>query len=144
MCQSFAQVLTSWIVDQVKLGYKAPLPGYKRFQFCPSCRPVERTLDTRHVLLGCPGVAVLRAELGITAFISECEVRGLTNEEVYSAYVNGLGADGGEVTETQLDERGAGLERLRDVWLDSWGARYIRCLFRLVSFKFIIYLLYLS
>jgi hypothetical protein len=68
-------VIAAWLVGQAPLGYKAPLPGCRRFQWCPACewgRGGQQRLDSQHVLLQCEALDLARSELGIAGFVSDC------------------------------------------------------------------------
>jgi hypothetical protein len=114
------------MVDQGQLGYKAPLPGYNRLQFCPACvRPtggVQIPLTSQHVLLCCSAVDTARKNLAISTFVSACRLRGLSDPEIYSHYVTGMNWEGTKVTESEHQDRGKALGLLQDKWLGSWGA----------------------
>jgi hypothetical protein len=114
------------MVDQAQLGYKVPLPGHNRLQFCPAC--VHTTggkkivLNARHVLIDCASVDRARADLGISVYVAACRLRGQDDNGIYGGYVSGRDMEGAVIPNSEHLVRGKALEVIQSKWLESWGA----------------------
>ena len=69
------------------LGNRAPLPGYKRFQWCRWCKNaynVEEKLNEVHILYSCPHFEQYRVSIGLAKYITKAEsLVGTDPSEVY-------------------------------------------------------------
>ena len=57
---------------------------------------------------------------GIRQFLNECRDAGRSDARAHYLYVNGLDAQGVQISKQAHMERGASLIRLTDIWLGTW------------------------
>ena len=118
------QVLTMWIVDQQRLGNKAPRPNGARVTDCPACKHLvgRCRLSARHVLEDCVAVRAARERLGINAFFSDCEEIGVDAADAFYYYLNGMDIRGGEIPVSFHLLRGDAILELQEEWLAQWDS----------------------
>jgi hypothetical protein len=69
------------------------------------------------VLLVCKALGIVRAQLGVTDFVTECEAEDIDSETVYKYYVGGFTAEGVLISSKDYFQRGATLKKVHDKWL---------------------------
>ena len=115
----FSSVISKFKLDCAGLGDKQPRLGYVRQSICPVC-PSQATNTGIHLILQCTSVSTLRNETGIQSFLSQCLLKGLTLQECYSHFINGLDSNGNSIAVKDYLGRGKCLRDMRDAWLDKW------------------------
>ena len=101
------------------LGNKQPRQGRPRKPLCPVC-PTQVVNSGMHLLFVCSSLSRLRAVTGIATFMTACMLAGISQEETYALYVNGLTSDKNSVSFSSYLERGKCIRDTREQWLLKW------------------------
>ena len=101
------------------LGNKQPRTGYNRKQFCPVC-PQRHPNNGMHLIFSCSSLSKLRAETGISSFITVCSIRNIPLDQAYSMFVNGLDSEKKLISRTAFLERAKCMHDMRQLWLTKW------------------------
>ena len=112
-------VIAEFKLDRARLGDKEPRQGYTRKPFCPAC-PFNVPNNGIHLLFTCSSISALRAECGIQSFITQCTLKGLSLEECYRNFVNGLDSNNNSITKQAYIERGKCMKNMRELWYTKW------------------------
>ena len=115
----WSAVITEFKFENEGLGNKQPRQGKPRKPFCPVC-PVKVANCGFHLLFCCSSLSKLRAETGITSFMTMCTLKGLTMLEAYSMFVNGEDSDKSQVSVSNYLERGRCMHDMRKLWFSKW------------------------
>ena len=120
VCENeFSTVIAEFKLDCANLGNKQPRQGHVRKPFCPVC-PNNVPNTGMHLLFSCGSVAALRLETGLQSYISQCLMNGLSLNECYRNFVNGLTTCGKPITKQEYLERGKTMNDMRHLWLSKW------------------------
>ena len=68
----------------------------------------------------CPGSEDKKRELGLATLFNLGRLKGLTEEFMFSNYVNGLNFEGRSVDQKTYQERGTVLSQIYKHWLAKW------------------------
>ena len=107
--------IASFRLSNAGLGNRRPIPGLPRLKVCPHCN--DHPLDEPHLLFSCRIMKDAQMVLGLTKFKLQC--KGDALDRICFLYVNGLDSYGNTIP---LDEqlcRGAILQRITCIWLQS-------------------------
>ena len=115
----FSSVISEFKLDSVGLGAKQPRLGHVRQPICPAC-PSHAQNTGIHLIFQCTSISTLRIETGIQSFLTQCILKGLTLQECYSHFINGLDSNGKSILVQDYLERGKCLRDMRDAWLVKW------------------------
>ena len=120
VCESkWSAIIAQFRLGCEGLGAKQPLRGHRRRPFCPLCPDQHENTGT-HLLFDCSSLAALRAKTGISSFRNSCIMQGLTMEETYSLFINGLDLSLKKISIKDHHERGKCIDRMRSLWLSKW------------------------
>ena len=120
VCESkWATIIAQFRLGCEGLGAKQPLRGLSRRPFCPVCPDQHRNTGV-HLLFECSSLAALRAETGISSFRNSCIIKGLTIEQAYSLFINGLDLSHKNICRNDHHERGKCIDKMRSLWLTKW------------------------
>ena len=92
-----------------------PADMYDRRTFCPLCPSLR--LTESHVVFFCSAVESHRKELDLVFFRNICKLKGYSEEETFSTFINGLDWNGNLVQDTDYAERGLALDTIRGHWV---------------------------
>ena len=90
---------------------------HQRLTQCPLC---TSAVSEDHVILSCPSTESERKSLGITFYRNRCQDKGWSEEETFSALVNGSDSNGETPTRPDIVRVGLALDTLRGLWLAKW------------------------
>ena len=120
VCENdLSSVITKFKFDNADLGNKAPRPGYSRKPFCPLCPTLHKT-SCFHILFICSSVSGPRATTGIQSFITLLTLKGVSLEDAFKMFVNGLDSDKKPVSVSAYLERARCMTDMRTEWLSRW------------------------
>ena len=103
------------------LGNRAPrFAGfqYDRQSHCPLCHGCK--LTESHVVFFCPAVERERKQLDLTFFRGIFTTRGLSEETIFSHFVNGSDWNRNDISRENILDRGLALDTIRGHWLSKW------------------------
>ena len=120
VCENdLSSIITKFKYDNADLGNKTPRPGYSRKLFCPLC-PTPHKTSCFHILFVCSSVSVPRATTGIQSFITVLTLKGVSLEDAFMIFVNGLDSDRKAVSMSSYLERARCMNDMRSEWLSRW------------------------
>ena len=93
--------------------------GIDRQRRCHSCvgNPLPPFSSEFHVVWLCPSVSNIRKQTGITLFTNLCSSRGISIENSFFLYIQGLDINGEIVNIHHCLERAKCLQTIRDCWI---------------------------
>ena len=120
VCESkWSRTISEFRLGCEGLGNKQPRTGYNRKQFCPVC-PQRHPNNGMHLIFSCSSLSKLRAETGISSFITVCSIRNIPLDQAYSMFVNGLDSEKKLISRTAFLERAKCMHDMRQLWLTKW------------------------
>ena len=120
VCESkWSAVISEFRLECEGLGNKQPRHGYSRKHFCPVCPDVQLNCGI-HLLFCCSSLSALRLETGITAFLNSCTMQGITMDDSYGMFINGLDSNNQTVSQSAFLERARCMYDMRLLWLTKW------------------------
>ena len=120
VCESkWSSVISEFRLGVEGLGNKNPRTGYNRKPLCPVC-PHPQPNSGIHLLFLCSSLSRLRADTGISSFMTACSVRGIALSEAYRLFITGFDSENKPVTLESFRERAKCMHDLRQHWLSKW------------------------
>ena len=115
----FSSVISQFKLANEGFGNKHPIKGFSRLQFCPLC-PRNTLISGLHVIFMCGSLKSLRKSTGIALFMTQCALKGYSDEEAYKLFVNGYDSSRNQISIAAYLERAKCLNDLRAFWLSQW------------------------
>ena len=114
----------SSVIAQFKLanegfGNKHPIKGFSRLRYCPLC-PINTLISGLHVVFICGALKPLRRNTGVALFMTQCALKGYSDDEAYRLFVNGYDSSKHLISIEAYFERAKCLNDLRSLWLSKW------------------------
>ena len=126
MCREgpFSPYITRFRFANAGLGNRAPVTvGGPRQLLCPVCpgdklNQLGQKNDELHLLTQCNAVESVRRETGLSSFLNQGRLHGLSDTSLFSLYVNGLDLRGNPVSKFDYLFRGRVVKSLVEAFLD--------------------------
>ena len=114
-----SSVITQFKLANEGFGNKHPIKGFSRLQYCPLC-PSNTLISGLHVIFICGSLTPLRTSTGIALFMTQCALKGLSDQEAYKLFVNGYDSSRNLISTEAYLERAKCLNDLHAFWLSTW------------------------
>ena len=83
--------------------------------------PVITDLNNEaHLLVECPSVETVHHGSGLSTFLNLCKLKGMSDHQAFSSYVNGFDVDGNHVARYDYLVRGKVLRDITELFLNCW------------------------
>ena len=117
----YLDTIAQFRLSNAGLGNRSPRWAgfyYQRQSHCPLCH--NCILTEAHVFLSCPAINTERNDLSITWYRNRGIEKGLSLDDIFTNFVNGLDHNGNQLPRSEIVSNGLALDTLRGHWLPKW------------------------